>query len=95
MTSTETPGHMADVAVARRQHLVAVGRNVPVLLARAQQLIANGADLTDPERFSDFVLDQVADAIGDTVIPGCSGGREVAAAVLVAELARRLAEQSR
>jgi hypothetical protein len=98
MTSDGAAAHQhqtASAQAANEQHITAARRHAPVLIARARQLIRNGVDLGDPERFADFINDQVADAVNDTVLPGCHGGRTIAAAVLVAELARQLAEATR
>lgn len=93
-----TAHHEHDTVAARaatEQHIAAVRRHAPVLLARTRQLVRNGVDLSDPDRFADFVDDQVRDTVEDTVIPACPGGRPVAAVVLAAELARQLAEATR
>lgn len=98
MTSDDAAAHhhnAVSAQAANEQHITAVRRHAPVLVARARQLIRNGVNLNDPDRFADFIDDQVADAVNDNVIPGCHGGRTIAAAVLVAELARQLAEATR
>ncbi len=93
--STGSEHNTTAARAANEQHITAVRRQAPVLIARVRQLIRNGVDLRDPDRFADLVGDQVRDAIDDVTIPGCAGGRPIAAAVLVAELARQLAEATR
>lgn len=82
-------------AAADEQHMTLARRHAPVLVARVRQLVRGGVDLTNPERFTDLVTDQVTDAIKDTAMPGCPLAKEVAAAALIAELARLLAEATR
>jgi hypothetical protein len=78
---------------ANREHMTAARRSADVLVARTRQLLRNGADLTDPDRWADYVRDQVRDAISDAQVPHCE--RNTAADTLAAELARMLAEATR
>ena len=81
--------HLASVQV----HMAAARPAASILVARAQALVRHGVDLRHPERVSDFVDDQIKDAVRAATVHecGCVGAQGAAAAALLVEVTRALA----
>lgn len=88
---------VAAATKATAAHMDAARQPAAILVARTRALVNNGVDLRNPERACDFITDQVHEAVRAAAVPGCScnGSEGTAALVLVAELARQVAEATR
>jgi hypothetical protein len=86
--------------VSHAEHLAAVEAHmakarpaISVLLTRARLLVRNGVDLRHPERVSDFVADQLRDAVDQAMVHecGCAGAQGSAVAALLAGMTAEFA----
>lgn len=103
----ERPEHLPEIEVdvtmsraSHAEHLAAVEAHMAsarpaasVLVTRARILVRNGVDLRDPERVSDFVSDQIQDAVKAASVHecGCVGAQGAAGAALLAVVVAELA----
>lgn len=85
--------HRARVA-AIDEHMRAARQAASHLVTRARILVRNGVDLRDPERVSDFIDDQVLDAVKEAQVYECTCGaaQGAAAVALLSEVTAALAQ---
>lgn len=93
--SAETRRDHAQHVASVLAHMEKARPAASVLVARARTLVRHGVDLRHPERFTDFVDDQLMDAVKAATVHACecTGAQGAAAATLLGVVTAMLAAE--